>query len=140
MKPLNLIFGFHGRSTVERERERERVLDVFTVARFMLSGGIFLSILHLVPMPINVVKTKVQMNPTVHGTGIIGMFAKVLEGEGVNACPNGWEPTSIGFFLTEGVKFYLTEYFRRITCRLSRWPCHYWRSEHPPFFPLGNYR
>jgi hypothetical protein len=108
-KPLNPIFGFRGRSPIERER----ALDVSTVVRFMASGGICSSIAHLLLTPIDVVKTKVQTNPTVYDTGIIGTFSKVLEEEGVDAFFNGWEPTFVGFFLTGAVGFFLTEYFRR---------------------------
>ncbi|KAL3807279.1 hypothetical protein ACHAXA_002815, partial [Cyclostephanos tholiformis] len=108
-KPLNPIFGIRGRSPIERER----ALDVSTVVRFMASGGICSSIAHLVLTPIDVVKTKVQTKPDVYDMGIFGTFKKVLEEGGMNALFNGWEPTFVGFFLTGGVGFFLTEYFRR---------------------------
>ena len=108
-KPLNPIFGFRGRSPIERER----ALDVSTVVRFMASGGICSSIAHLLLTPIDVVKTKVQTNPAVYDMGIMGTFSKVLEEEGAEAFFNGWEPTFVGFFLTGAVGFFLTEYFRR---------------------------
>ena len=107
--PINPIFGFRGRSPIERER----TLDVSTWARFIASGGICSSIAHLVLTPLDVVKTKIQTKPTVYNSGIVASFTKVLDEEGVSAFFNGWEPTFIGFFLTGGVGFFLTEYFRR---------------------------
>lgn len=107
--PINPIFGFRGRSPIERER----TLDVSTWARFIASGGICSSIAHLVLTPLDVVKTKIQTTPTVYNSGIVASFTKVLDEEGVSAFFNGWEPTFIGFFLTGGVGFFLTEYFRR---------------------------
>lgn len=107
--PINPIFGFRGRSPIERER----TLDVSTWARFIASGGICSSIAHLLLTPLDVVKTKIQTKPTVYNSGIVASFTKVLDEEGVSAFFSGWEPTFFGFFLTGGVGFFLTEYFRR---------------------------
>mmetsp|Transcript_1454 Transcript_1454/g.2638 ORF Transcript_1454/g.2638 Transcript_1454/m.2638 type:complete len:958 (-) Transcript_1454:283-3156(-) len=108
-KPINPIFGFRGRSPIEREK----TLDILKVAKFMASGAICSSIAHGILIPIDVVKTKVQTKPDVYNSGIIGTFKKVLDEEGAATFLDGWEPTFVGYFLAGAVAFFLTEYFRR---------------------------
>jgi hypothetical protein len=109
LKPVNPIFGFRGRSPIEKEK----TLDLSKVVRFMASGGICSSVAHLILTPIDVVKTKVQTRPEVYNDGIIGTFTKVLNEEGVETFFDGWEPTVVGFFFSGAFGFFLTEYFRR---------------------------
>mmetsp|Transcript_47139 Transcript_47139/g.100246 ORF Transcript_47139/g.100246 Transcript_47139/m.100246 type:complete len:967 (-) Transcript_47139:1003-3903(-) len=108
-KPINPIFGFRGRSPIEKEK----TLDVSKVARFIASGAICSSIAHLLLTPVDVVKTKVQTKPDVYNSGIVGNFRKVLEEEGASTFFDGWEPTFAGFFVAGGIAFFFTEYFRR---------------------------
>jgi solute carrier family 25 phosphate transporter 3 len=109
-KPLNPIFGVRGRSPIEREKS----LNASTVIRFIASGAVCSSVAHLVLTPIDVVKTKVQTKPDVYSGGIVNTFKKVLDEEGSKSFFTGWEPTFLGFFLTGGVSFFFTEYFRRL--------------------------
>ncbi|KAL7535934.1 hypothetical protein ACHAXR_006814 [Thalassiosira sp. AJA248-18] len=108
-KAVNPIFGFRGRSPIEKEQ----TLDVSKVVRFMASGAICSSIAHFALTPIDVVKTKVQTQPEVYNSGIIGTFTKVLEEEGAKTFFDGWEPTFFGFFCSGAVGFFLVEFFRR---------------------------
>lgn len=108
-KAINPIFGFRGRSPIEREKS----LDVSSVVRFMASGAVCASVAHLVLSPIDVVKTKVQTKPDTYDTGIAGTFRKVLDEEGVATFFDGWEPVFIGYFLAGAVSFFLTEFFKR---------------------------
>jgi hypothetical protein len=109
LKPVNPIFGFRGRSPIEREK----TLDLSKVFRFMASGGICSSVAHFILTPIDVVKTKVQTKPEVYYGGISGTFTKVFQEEGLETFFDGWEPTLIGFFLSGAFGFFLTEFFRR---------------------------
>jgi len=108
-KPINPIFGFRGRSPIEKEK----TLDVSKVARFVASGAICSSIAHFSLTPLDVVKTKSQTKPDVYNLGIVGNFKKVLEEEGASTFLDGWEPTFAGFFIAGGFAFFATEYFRR---------------------------
>ena len=58
-KAVNPVFGFRGRSPIEREKK----LDTSKVLRFMASGAVCSSIAHFSLTPIDVVKTKVQTQP-----------------------------------------------------------------------------
>jgi len=113
-KPINPIFGFRGRSPIEKEKN----LDISKVARFMASGAICSSIAHFALTPIDVVKTKVQTKPDVYNGGIVGTFQKVLTEEGPATFFDGWEPTFAGYFIAGAIAFFFTEYFRRIFSNL----------------------
>ncbi|KAL3787081.1 hypothetical protein HJC23_011765 [Cyclotella cryptica] len=108
-KPINPIFGIRGRSPIEREKS----LDASTVLRFMASGAVCSSVAHLILTPIDVVKTKVQTKPDTYNGGIVDTFKKVLNEEGARTFFDGWEPTFLGFFISGGIAFFLTEFFRR---------------------------
>ncbi|KAL7552101.1 hypothetical protein ACHAWF_015313 [Thalassiosira exigua] len=108
-KAINPIFGFRGRSPIEREK----TLDLSKVLRFMASGAVCSSVAHFSLTPIDVVKTKVQIQPDVYDSGIVGTFKQILDEEGAKTFFNGWEPTFVGFFFSGAFGFFLTEFFRR---------------------------
>ena len=113
-KPLDPEFGPRGRSPIEREKK----LDISTYARFAASGAICSSGVHLVLTPIDVVKTKVQTNPSEY-PGIIAGFEKVLASGGLTSFFTGWVPTFVGFFIWGGTTYTLTEYLRRVFTDLA---------------------
>ena len=114
-KPINPIFGFRGRSPIEREKS----LDPSSVLRFVASGALCSSAAHIILTPIDVVKTKVQTKPEIYNQGITGTFMKVLKEEGPATLFDGWEPTFLGYFVAGGAAFFLTEYFRRTYTTLA---------------------
>jgi len=101
-------FGPRGRSPIERDRD----LGLEAYLRFVASGAICCSGVHLALTPIDVVKTKCQTNPEKY-PGIIGGFKRVLSEGGARSFFTGWAPTFVGFFCWGGVSYALTEYFRR---------------------------
>ena len=113
-KAINPIFGFRGRSPIEKEKK----LDVSNVLRFCASGAICSAIAHLVLTPIDVVKTKKQVKPDVYNQGVVGTFTKVLKEEGAATFFVGWEPTLVGYLFGGAGGFFLTEYFRRYYTQL----------------------
>lgn len=107
-------FGPRGRSPIEREME----LGVSTYLRFIASGAICCSGVHLALTPIDVVKTKVQTNPEKY-PGVIQGFKQVMKEGGVSSFFTGWAPTFVGFFLWGGLSYALTEYLRRVATSLA---------------------
>ncbi|KAL9178882.1 hypothetical protein ACHAXT_011855 [Thalassiosira profunda] len=108
-KAINPIFGFRGRSPIEKEKK----LSLDAAVRFMASGAICSSVAHFALTPLDVVKTKVQTKPDVYNSGIAGTFTKVLDEEGAKTFFDGWEPTFVGYFIAGAIAFFLTEYFKR---------------------------
>lgn len=107
-KPLDPEFGPRGRSPIERFK----TLDIATLLRFCLSGAVCCSSAHLALTPIDVVKTKVQTNPSKY-PGVFEAMKTVSSEEGMGAFFNGWAPTFLGFFVNGGITYTATEFFRR---------------------------
>ena len=112
----NLTFDFSFVSNCYNRREpimRDMELGPAAYFRFVLSGAICCSGVHLAVTPIDVVKTKVQADPVKY-PGIIKSFRQVLQEEGIEGLSQGWLPTFIGFFLWGGLSYAMTEYLRRV--------------------------
>lgn len=63
------------------------------------AGGICCSITHGALCPVDVVKTRIQLNPQVYNMGMIGSFKKVVAEEGVAALSTGLGATAVGYFV-----------------------------------------
>ena len=64
-----------------------------------LAGGICCSITHGALTPVDVVKTRIQLDPAKYNQGFIGGFKQVIEGEGAGALLTGLGPTAQGYFI-----------------------------------------
>merc|ERR1719199_1553427 len=77
-----------------------------------LSGGICCGITHGAVCPIDVVKTRIQLQPDVYNKGMIGGFRQVIAAEGVGALATGLGPTVFGYFIQGWFKFGGVEFFK----------------------------
>ena len=107
-RALDPDFGPRGRSPIEREMK----LGISTYLRFVASGAICCSGVHLALTPIDVVKTKVQTDPQKY-PGVLQAFKRIADEEGMGTFFTGWVPTFLGFFVWGGVSYALTEFLRR---------------------------
>lgn len=107
-KPINPDFGPRGRSPIEREKD----LDESTFLRFVLSGAVCCSSVHLALTPLDVMKTKVQTDPQKH-TDFVTSFKILSKEGGFSSFFVGWVPTFLGFFVNGGIAYSVTEFFRR---------------------------
>ena len=64
-----------------------------------LAGGICCSITHGALTPVDVVKTRIQLDPVKYNQGFIGGFKQVISGEGAGALLTGLGPTAQGYFI-----------------------------------------
>jgi solute carrier family 25 phosphate transporter 3 len=76
-----------------------------------LAGGICCSITHGALTPVDVVKTRMQLEPTKY-TSMISGFNKVIAEEGAGALLTGLGPTAFGYFVQGWFKFGGVEYFK----------------------------
>ncbi|OWB62409.1 hypothetical protein B5S29_g3337 [[Candida] boidinii] len=93
-----------------------QTLPSFTVsdyASFALAGAIGCGITHGAMTPIDVVKTRIQLEPTVYNTGMIGSFKKVVGAEGAGALLTGLGPTVLGYSMQGAFKFGGYELFKK---------------------------
>jgi len=77
-----------------------------------LAGGICCSITHGALCPVDVVKTRIQLDPVKYNSGMIGGFRKVVAEEGMGALATGLGPTAVGYFIQGWFKFGGVEFFK----------------------------
>merc|ERR1719198_2879539 len=77
-----------------------------------LAGGVCCSITHGAACPIDVVKTRIQLDPITYNRGLIGGFSQVIEMDGASALLTGLGPTAGGYFVQGWFKFGGFEFFK----------------------------
>lgn len=88
----------------------------FTVgdyARFALAGAVGCGVTHGLMTPVDVVKTRIQLEPTVYNKGMIASFRQVVSSEGAGALLTGLGPTVLGYSLQGAFKFGGYELFKK---------------------------
>jgi solute carrier family 25 phosphate transporter 3 len=76
------------------------------------AGGICCSITHGALTPVDVVKTRVQLDPVKYNTGLIGGFRTIIAEEGAGALATGLGATAAGYFIQGWFKFGGVEFFK----------------------------
>jgi len=77
-----------------------------------LAGGICCSITHGAMCPVDVVKTRIQLDPVTYNKGLIGGIKQVIEKEGPIGLATGLGPTVVGYFVQGWFKFGGVEFFK----------------------------
>merc|ERR1711959_9477 len=80
--------------------------------RGALAGGLCCSLTHGAACPIDVVKTRMQLDPVKYDKGLIGGFRQVIAEEGAVALSTGLGPTAQGYFVQGWFKFGGVEFFK----------------------------
>lgn len=73
--------------------------------RYYLSGGICAAASHTVPVPIDVIKTRKQVDPTLDAMHFVEATRHIVKEEGVRSLLAGLGPTTFGYLLEGGIKF-----------------------------------
>jgi solute carrier family 25 phosphate transporter 3 len=76
------------------------------------AGGLCCSITHGLLCPVDVVKTRIQLDPVTYNRGLIGGMRQVVAAEGSGALATGLGPTAIGYFVQGWFKFGGFEFFK----------------------------
>jgi len=90
----------------------EKNYDLMYFLKGSLAGGICCSITHGALTPVDVVKTRVQLDPVKYNTGLIGGFKTIIKEEGAAALSTGFGATAAGYFVQGWFKFGGVEYFK----------------------------
>jgi len=77
-----------------------------------LCGGLCCSITHGGMCPVDVVKTRIQLDPVKYNKGLVGGFRQVIAAEGAGALATGLGPTAVGYFIQGWFKFGGFEFFK----------------------------
>jgi len=89
-----------------------KVYDLMYYLKGAAAGGICCSITHGALCPVDVVKTRVQLDPIKYNQGLIGGFRTIIAEEGVMALSTGLGATAAGYFVQGWFKFGGVEYFK----------------------------
>merc|ERR1719159_240295 len=77
-----------------------------------LAGGICCGATHGAVCPVDVVKTRIQLEPEIYNDGMVDGFRKVIKNEGVMALSTGLGATAVGYFIQGWFKFGGVELFK----------------------------
>jgi len=77
-----------------------------------LAGGICCGLTHGAVCPVDVVKTRIQLEPQKYNQGLVGGFRQVIGEEGVMALSTGLGATCVGYFIQGWFKFGGVEFFK----------------------------
>jgi solute carrier family 25 phosphate transporter 3 len=86
--------------------------DMMYYLKGAAAGGICCSITHGALCPVDVVKTRVQLDPVKYNTGLIGGMRQVVAEEGAMALTTGLGATAFGYFIQGWFKFGGVEFFK----------------------------
>lgn len=78
-----------------------------------MAGALCCSVTHGGLTPVDVVKTRIQLDPKTYNKGLIGGFRQVIAKEGAGALLTGFGPTFTGYFLQGAFKFGGYEFFKK---------------------------
>ncbi|KAK7413622.1 mitochondrial phosphate carrier protein [Neonectria punicea] len=81
-------------------------------SRFALAGAVCCSVTHGGLTPVDVIKTRIQLDPQTYNKGMIPAFRQVIQNEGAGALLTGAGPTFAGYFLQGAFKFGGYELFK----------------------------
>jgi len=93
--------------------EPEKLSGVALYSRFAFAGAVCCSLTHGGLTPVDVVKTRIQLDPQTYNRGFIGGFKQVIQNEGAGALLTGAGPTFAGYFLQGALKFGGYEFFKQ---------------------------
>lgn len=77
-----------------------------------LAGGLCCGITHAALCPVDVVKTRMQLEPAKYNKGMVDAFKQVVRAEGSGALATGLGPTAAGYFIQGWFKFGGVEFFK----------------------------
>ncbi|GFF43261.1 mitochondrial phosphate carrier protein [Aspergillus lentulus] len=82
-------------------------------SRFAFAGAVCCSVTHGAFTPVDVVKTRIQLDPATYNRGMFGGFRQVIQNEGAGALLTGIGPTFAGYFMQGAFKFGGYEFFKQ---------------------------
>lgn len=90
----------------------EKKFDLNYYIKSAVAGGICCSLTHGAMTPLDVVKTRIQLQPEKYNKGMLAGFRTVVAEEGAGALLTGVGPTFVGYFVQGWFKFGGVEFFK----------------------------
>jgi len=86
---------------------------------FGIAGGLCATITHGAMTPIDVVKTRIQIDPAFKKLGILSGTRHLIANEGPKALLTGFGPTAVGYLVQGGGKFAGYEFWKGVSVRFA---------------------
>ncbi|KAL0961434.1 hypothetical protein HGRIS_006379 [Hohenbuehelia grisea] len=86
---------------------------------FFLAGALCCTVTHGAMTPIDVVKTRIQINPAYKSFNILSGTRHVIASEGPSALLTGFGPTAVGYLVQGGAKFAGYEYWKKTFVQIA---------------------
>lgn len=99
MMPTSGLPRVESKSQVLATSSGDTKYDLMYYLKSALAGGICASITHGALCPVDVVKTRIQLDPVKFNRGLIGGFSQVIAEEGAGGLLTGLGPTVVGYFI-----------------------------------------
>jgi len=91
----------------------QKITGMDLYSRFAFAGAVCCSVTHGGLTPVDVIKTRIQLDPIKYNRGLVGGFRQVIAEEGFSAVWTGVGPTFAGYFLQGAFKFGGYEFFKQ---------------------------
>jgi solute carrier family 25 phosphate transporter 3 len=88
------------------------IFDLMYYVKAAAAGGICCSITHAALCPVDVVKTRIQLDPIKYNKGMLGTFRQVVAESGMRVLTTGLGATAAGYFVQGWFKFGGVEFFK----------------------------
>jgi solute carrier family 25 phosphate transporter 3 len=98
---------------VAQAQSPAKLSGVGLYSRFAFAGAVCCAVTHGALTPVDVVKTRIQLDPATYNRGMIGGFRQIIKSEGAGALLTGFGPTAAGYFLQGAFKFGGYEFFKQ---------------------------
>jgi solute carrier family 25 phosphate transporter 3 len=92
--------------------KEQPVFDLMYYVKAAVAGGLCCSVTHGAVCPIDVVKTRMQLEPQKYNKGMISAFRQVVAAEGPGVLATGLGATAAGYFVQGWFKFGGVEFFK----------------------------
>lgn len=88
-------------------------------ARFFTAGALCCTVTHGMLTPIDVIKTRIQIDPAFKSVGMLKAGRSIIAAEGTAGLLTGFGPTAVGYLVQGGAKFAGYEYWKKTLVELS---------------------
>lgn len=104
--------------TSEAKAQLTPTFSAFNYAQFFAAGGLCATITHGGMTPIDVIKTRLQLEPAGSKMNMGSMATHIISKEGPGGLLTGFGSTAVGYLIQGGAKFCGYEYFKKLSIDL----------------------
>lgn len=89
--------------------------SAFNYVQFFAAGGLCATITHAGMTPVDVIKTRLQLEPAGSKQNVLSMAAQIVRNDGPGGLLTGFGSTAVGYLIQGGAKFCGYEFFKKLS-------------------------